>query len=110
MKNVPFHFRILLMMITAIGSLALPDDVMGQPCTLCSGSQNIQIGLGGATGFGSYAFGLATSAGDYGFSIGSKVFAQGKKSFVIGYKAEAASTDTLNFIFGSGTEDDDHSE
>jgi hypothetical protein len=45
MKSVPFHFRILMMMIIATGSLDLPDDLFGQ-CTLCSGSQNVQIGSG----------------------------------------------------------------
>ncbi|MCF8464785.1 MAG: hypothetical protein K9G41_08085, partial [Flavobacteriales bacterium] len=105
MKNLKMNCRILVSTLLITGMMMCTDVVFGQ-CALCNSSQNIEIGLGSATGFLSNAFGNATSSGDYGFSIGSKVFASGKKSFVVGYKAEAYSGDTLNYIFGCGTEDD----
>jgi hypothetical protein len=74
-------------------------------CTLCIGSQNIQIGLSTASGSSSNAFGTATSGGDYAWSIGSKVFASGDNSFVIGQEAVADASYTFNYIFGSGIED-----
>jgi|GEM_PF-1660231 len=115
MKNVPFHFRNLLMMITAIGSLALPDDVMGQAivdggCSspgTASTSCSAAIGSNAsAAGDNSVAIGINSIAGTTSnfnaFAIGQNSYAQGLGSYTFGCKITCSSSNSGNMVFGTG--------